>query len=97
ATTYGEIVKDGIPTLPTDIFPPGVFAGEDFIERAEAATRTYRSKPEFRHIPLHQICSPERGVFKLNHSVEPRRIINAVIEVNDADNVKQHPHTHQRL
>ncbi len=97
ATTYGEVVKDGIPTLPTDIFPQGVLAGEDFIERVQAATRTYRSKPEFRHIPLHQTCTPDRGVFKLNHSVEPRRILNGVAEVNDADNVKQHPHTHQRL
>ncbi|MEN9232087.1 MAG: hypothetical protein Q6L68_14380 [Thermostichus sp. DG02_5_bins_236] len=97
ATTYAEIVKDGIPVLPADIIPTGVFAGEDFVERAQAATRTYRSKPQFRHIPLHQICTPEQGVFKLNHSVEPRRIINAVMEVSDADNVKQHPHTHQHL
>ncbi|MGQ9838692.1 MAG: hypothetical protein ACUVRV_12220 [Cyanobacteriota bacterium] len=97
ATTYAEIVQNGIPVLPADIFPTGVLAGEDFVERAQAATRTYRSKPEFRHIPLHQTCTPEQGVFKLNYSIEPRRIINAVVEVKNADNIKQHPHTHQHL
>ncbi|MEN9201933.1 MAG: hypothetical protein Q6K80_02080 [Thermostichus sp. DG_1_6_bins_120] len=97
ATTYGEIVKDGIPLLPVNIIPAGVFFGEDFVERAQAAARTYRSKPQFRYIPLHQTCTPAEGVFKLNYKVEPRRIINAVVEVKDADNIKQHPHTHQRL
>lgn len=97
ATTYGEIVQNGIPVLPADIIPAGVLVGEDFVERAQAATRTYRSKPELRHIPLHQTCTPEQGVFKLNYSPEPRRVLNAVVEVKDADNIKQHPYTHQRL
>ncbi|MGY4630786.1 hypothetical protein [Thermostichus sp. OS-CIW-29] len=97
ATTYAEIVNNGIPTLPAEVFPPGVLLGEDFVERVQAAARTYRSKPQFRHIPLHQTCTPEQGVFRLNHSVEPRRILNAVVEVKDADNIKQHPHTHRQL
>jgi hypothetical protein len=83
--------------LPADVFPPGVALGEDFVERLQAAARTYRSKPQFRHIPLHQVCTPERGVFKLHFSAEPRRILNAAMEVRDADNIKQHPHTHQHF
>ncbi|MFS8854401.1 hypothetical protein NW851_04680 [Synechococcus sp. H55.7] len=97
ATTYAEIVNNGTPTLPADVFPAGVVLGEDFVERLQAAARTYRSKPQFRHIPLHQVCTPERGAFKLNHSLEPRRILNTAMEVKDADNIKQHPHTHQQL
>jgi len=97
ATTYAEVVDNGIPTLPADVFPTGVVLGEDFVERLQAAARTYRSKPQFRHIPLHQVCTPERGVFKLHFSAEPRRILNAAMEVRDADNIKQHPHTHQHF
>lgn len=97
ATTYGEIVQDGMPVLPAGIVPPGVLVGEHFVERAQAAARTYRRKAESRPIPLHQICTPEEGVFRLNYSVEPRRILNGVVEVKDADNIKQHPYTHQHL
>ncbi len=97
ATTYAEIVQAGRPVLPQDVISADVVAAEHFVERVQAATRTYRTKPEFRHIPLHEICTPDQGVIKLNHSVEPRRIINTVIEVSDADNIKQHAHTHQEL
>ncbi len=97
ATTYAELVQNDQPTLPRDIIPEEVYLGDQFVQRVQAATRTYRAKPEFRHIPLHQTCTPTTGVFKLNHNPEPRRILNTVHEVSDADNVKQHPHTHKSL
>jgi hypothetical protein len=97
ATTYAEIVQEDWPILPQDILPQGVRVGENFVRRVQAATRTYRAKPEFRHIPLHEICTPDQGVFTLKHNPEPRRIINTATEVSDADNIKQHPHTHKDL
>ncbi len=97
ATTYAEVVQSDRPVLPGDVFPEGVIPGENFVRRVQAATRTYRAKPQFRHIPLHECCTPTTGVFKLNHSPEPRRIINVAAEVKDADNVKQHAHTHNVL
>lgn len=97
ATTYAEIIQDDHPQLPSDVIPSNVVPAENFVERVQAATRTYRSKPEFRHIPLHEICTSDQGVFKLRPNLEPKRIINAVTEVNDADNIKQHSHTHKAL
>lgn len=97
ATTYAEIVQNEQPQLPPDVIPTGAIVGENFVRRVQAATRTYRAKPEFRHIPLHEVCTPTQGAFRLKHDPEPRRIVNAVQEVSDADNVKQHAHTHQTL
>lgn len=97
ATAYGEIIHDGQPTLPTDVIPAGVVAAENFVSRAQAATRTYRAKPEFKHIPLHESCTTDSGVFTLRYTPDPKRIINGIQEVSDADNVKQHAYTHQAL
>ncbi|MDX2270516.1 MAG: hypothetical protein NW237_01010 [Cyanobacteriota bacterium] len=97
ATTYAEIVQDNQPILPQDVIPAEALPGENFVQRVQAATRTYRAKPQFRHIPLHESCTTETGIFRLKHQAEPRRVINAVYEVSDGDNVKQHPHTHQQL
>jgi hypothetical protein len=55
------------------------------------------ASPNFVTSLCHQVCTPERGVFKLHFSAEPRRILNAAMEVRDADNIKQHPHTHQHF
>jgi hypothetical protein len=96
AATYAEVVQQEQPALPSDIFLTAV-PGSDFVFRTQAATRTYRAKPEFRHIPLHEICTPEKGVFRLKYSPEPRRIINALEKVSDTDNIKQHSHTHTVL
>lgn len=97
ATTYGEIVRDDRPYLPSDVIPAEVLPAQNFVRRVQAATRTYRAKPEFRHLPLHESCTTDHGVFTLNHSPDPRRIINGVDQVTDADNVKQHAYTHQAL
>lgn len=97
ATTYGEIVQNDQPYLPADVIPAGVKPVLDFVPRVQAATRTYRAKPEFKHIPLHESCTTDLGVFTLNHNPDPKRIINGVEQVSDADNVKQHAYTHKAL
>lgn len=97
AATYAEFVQDGQPCVPVDVFPAEAVPGSNFVQRIQAAARTYRTKPEFRHLSLHDTCTAEAGVFKLNFNPEPRRVINAVVEVGEADNVKQHAHTHATL
>lgn len=97
ATTYGEIIHDDQPYLPTDVIPVGTVAGENFVQRVQAAARTYLAKPEFKHIPLHEHCTPEAGVFRLQYTPEPKRILGANYTPSDADNVKQHAYTHQAL
>ncbi len=97
ATTYAEVVQEGQPTLPRDVITGDVHVGVNFIQRVQAAARTYRSKPEFCHVPLHEVITPDTGVFQLNYNPEPKRIINAIAEVSDSDNVKQHAHTHKDL
>lgn len=96
AATYAEVVQQDHPALPADIFLNSI-PGSDFVARTQAATRTYRAKPEFRHLPLHEVCTTEKGVFRLKYSAEPRRIINTLEKVSDTDNIKQHSHTHQVL
>ena len=97
ATTFAEIVREDAPQLPTDVVPTGVFPGQDFVERARAATRSYRAKPNFKHIPLGNTITTSSEPFALNYSPEPKRILNVSYEPSEADNVKQHTHTHTKL
>lgn len=73
ATTYAEIVRDGEPALPADIVPAGAVPAANFARRTQAAARTFRAKPEFKHVPLHQTCTTDSGTFTLNHNPEPDR------------------------
>ncbi|MEO0802457.1 MAG: hypothetical protein AAFY57_09305 [Cyanobacteria bacterium J06642_2] len=97
ATTYAEIVRDGEPTLPADIVPAGVFPCSNFTRRVQAAVRTFRAKPEFKHVPLHQTCTTDSGSFTLNYNPEPKRVLDVIYEPSEDDNVKQHAHTHAVL
>lgn len=97
ATTYAEIVRDDQPTLPVDIVPDGVIPAKNFVRRVQAAARTFRAKPEFKHVPLHQTCTTESGSFTLNYNPEPKRVLDVVYEPSADDNVKQHAHTHAVL
>lgn len=77
--------------IPTE-FPAEAQLGENFTERAVAAARTYKSRPEAaQHIPI--------GTKKedFNYSLERKRILNAANIVRTEDNVKQHAHTHKIL
>lgn len=73
-------------------FPPETQYCESFAERAVAASRTYKRRPEAQEIiPL--------GTKKenFNFSLEKKRILNAENIVSTEDNVKQHAYTHQVL
>jgi len=77
--------------LPTE-FPAEAMACENFTERAIAAARTYKSRPEAKqHIPLGTVKED------FNYSLERKRILNAAHVVRTEDNVKQHSHTHKVL
>jgi hypothetical protein len=97
ATTYAEIVQNDAPVLPSDIVPDGVVAAQDFVARVQAATRSYRVKPEFKHVPLNETVTTESGAFTLKHNPEPKRILDVNYEPSEADNVKQHAYTHAKL
>lgn len=93
ATTLGEIFQDDKVKIPSDLATDAeIRLCDRFAERAAAATRTYKSRPEAReHIPL--------GTTKqdFNYSLERKRVLNNSRVVSAEDNVKQHSHTHKVL
>ncbi|MDX2244429.1 MAG: hypothetical protein NW224_27460 [Leptolyngbyaceae cyanobacterium bins.302] len=91
ATTLGTVLPDGSPRLPEN-FPTGTQLCEDFVNRAIAATRTYKARPVAQaHIPA--------GTTKtdFNYSTERKRVLNSKRSVRKEDNVKQHEYTHKVL
>lgn len=96
-TTYAEIVQADRPTLPIDVVPAEAVPCNDFVERAQAATRSYRAKPDFKHLSIGAIASPESSEFPLKYSSEPKRVLDVAYEPSDDDNVKQHAYTHTKL
>ncbi|MEN9205947.1 MAG: hypothetical protein Q6K99_05670 [Thermostichales cyanobacterium BF4_bins_65] len=96
ALSYGELVRGDQVQVP-GVFPMGAVLGSSFLTRVQAAARSYRTKPNYRHLPLHTSCTPEAGPFPLHYHPEPKRILGETGKVSDADNVKQHPHTHRQL
>lgn len=91
ATTIGAVIDNETPQKPAD-FPEESQFGEEFIFRAIAAARTYKTKPAAQsHIPL----GTSRNDF--NYSVERKRVLNAKRVITKEDNVKQHSHTHKVL
>ena len=91
AKTLGEIFAGDTPQMPAD-FPSQTQFCDDFAERAVAACRTYKTRPQAKaHIPLGTV----RDDF--NYSLERKRVLNTVNVVRTEDNVKQHSHTHKVL
>ncbi|MDY7014156.1 MAG: hypothetical protein SVX43_11270, partial [Cyanobacteriota bacterium] len=91
AKPLGDFYPEQTVQIPAE-FPPEAQLCDDFTERAIAATRTYKSRPEARgHIPL--------GTTKtdLNYSLERKRVLNTKSVVRAEDNIKQHSHTHKVL
>jgi hypothetical protein len=91
AMSLGEVFQDDNPQIPSNL-PDNAQLCENFVERAIAATRTYKNQPHLQGlIPL--------GSQKddLNFCLEKKRILNAVHVVRTEDNVKQHSHTHKVL
>jgi hypothetical protein len=93
ATELGQVMKeDGSIQMPTEIFGNEAQICNDFVERAIAATRTYKVRPEAtEHIKVGETYTD------FNYSLEKKRILNAARVVKDDDNVKQHAHTHKVL
>ncbi len=91
AKTLREFLDEEKIVIPTD-FPDEAQLCDRFAERAIAATRTYKSRPEAtKHIELGTVKQD------FNYSLERKRILNAENIVRTEDNVKQHSHTHKVL
>ena len=89
----GKILEDERPTvnhLPEDV--KGAQFCEDFVERLQAAARTYKLKP---HTHAQLPCG--QTMTDVNFSTERKRVLNASHRVTTEDNVKQHKYTHMTL
>lgn len=88
---FGEILSGETLQRPAD-FPAQAHFCQDFVERAIAAARTYKSRPSAQSlIPV----GTTRTDF--NFSTERKRVLNAAAVVRPEDNVKQHEYTHKVL
>ena len=91
AKNVGDVIDNNQVQKPPE-FPPESQFSEDFVDRTFAATRTYKNKPSAKeHIAIGS-CKTD-----LNYSVERKRVLNNLNIVSDDDNVKQHPHTHNKI
>ncbi len=89
ATTLGTILDHDTLILPSG-FPENAQFGDQFVERAFAAVRTYKRRESAKSlIPLGTTTT------SLNYSTERKRVLNAARVVTKEDNIKQHPHTHK--
>ena len=87
----GDLFVENEPTLPSE-FPAEAQFCDRFIERAIAATRTFKARPEAaKHIPVGTIKQD------LNYSLNKKRVLNDTSVVRAEDNVKQHKYTHEVL
>lgn len=91
ATTLGAILSEEKPHLPSP-FPAEVQLCDEFSDRAIAAARTYKAKPEAQ---LHISVGTTKTDF--NYSTERKRVLNAKRTIRKEDNVKQHEYTHKVL
>ena len=90
-TTMAAILPGEQPQMPGG-FPPEAQFAHNFAERAIAASRTYKSRPQaISLIPV----GTRRDDF--NYSTERKRLLNAENVVSTEDNVKQHEYTHKVL
>jgi hypothetical protein len=91
ATTLQEVLVGETLQMP-DRVGDGVQFGYDFAERAIAAVRTYKARPEaMSHL------TPGQQWNELNYSIHRKRVLNMEQEVTATDNVKQHDRTHKVL
>ncbi len=91
ATSLEQILTGDDPRIP-DVFPAHAQFCDDFTERVTATVRTYKNRPEaMQSLPLGTIYRD------FNYSLEKKRVLNATKVVRTEDNIKQHPHTHQKL
>jgi hypothetical protein len=90
-TTLGQVLAGETLQKPAEL-PPEAQWCDEFAERAIAAARTYKSRPEAQsHIPV----GTTRSDF--NYSTERKRVLNQTRVVRKEDDVKQHEYTHKVL
>lgn len=90
ATTLATVLDGDTPQIPAQ-FPRAEF-GDEFVQRAYAAARTYKRRESAKSlIPLGTTYTD----FKF--STEKKRVLNMTRVVTKEDNVKQHSHTHKVL
>lgn len=79
-------LSDSVSDLPDTVILPdeNVALAEDFAERVQAASRTYRRSPE-----IAAMVPPGTIQDDLNHSIAQKRILNENWEPSFDDNVKQ--------
>ena len=87
--TLGQVVANNHPQ-PLPGLSNTVQFGENFVDRAIAAARTYQSHAN-QPIPVNTTK------VDINHSTQKKRILNSKHVVTADDNVKQHKYTHQVL
>jgi hypothetical protein len=91
ALKVGEILLGDSLRKPAE-FPAESQFCDNFIDRMYSACRTYQSKPSAQnYINLGTVKQD------FNYSTARKRVLNNINTVSDEDNVKQHPHTHQKL
>lgn len=89
--TFGEIVTEEELKI-DEQFPQEAQFCDRFIERAIAATRTYKNRPEAKnHIAVGTVKT------NLNYDLSKKRVLNQSTSVSVEDNVKQHEYTHKVL
>ena len=87
----GEIITEDELKI-DEKFPQEAQFCDRFLERAIAAARTYKNRPEAKnHIPLGTVKTD------LNYSLNKKRVLNQSTSVSVEDNVKQHEYTHKVL
>ena len=88
ATTLGAVLAGDTLRIPAG-FPDSAQFGDEFVQRAIAAARTYKRREVAKSlIPL----GTTRDDFK--YSTERKRVLNVKRVITKEDNVKQHSHTH---
>lgn len=91
ALKVGEILLGDSLRKPAE-FPAESQFCDNFIDRMYSACRTYQSQPSAQnYINLGTVKQD------FNYSTARKRVLNNINTVSDEDNVKQHPHTHQKL
>lgn len=91
SVTLGQVVDDGDPKRLSGL-SADVQLGENFVDRAIAAARTYQARPATAALlPIGSTYT------ELNYSTQKKRVLNLSNVVTADDNVKQHAHTHTVL
>ena len=91
AKNIGEIIKGNRVQIPGQ-FPENSRVCDNFKERAIAAVRTYKNRPEAKDLVAIDTVKKD-----LNYSLDKKRVLNVTNVVSTEDNVKQHTHTHKVL